>query len=532
MAIIPIGRNNKELRWKGREVELRFLPEIRTYVEDCLRGDRASDPDLEITADMHLLHDLVICLKNTVQEEARRDDYQLDQSLPPIPDAPDAPPKPPGLRKLKRPPSPERWSQFLKEQKDLPVGSKARRKMLRRLGFSYDEIFVLDSILSYQTKLNSYKKTLAARELELLLRKRQQDLICINEVLQKLEQTIRQRIQLVEGGVVAKRIIPITRFGKNLRWNGQLPDLAMIPEIRAYLDECIDKGICLNPFFKATRDLELMLELVLELEKMARASWLEQPAMPTPKPTLDPAVLKVAQEHELKEWSKWIRTYPKLMDSGKMSKMLRGLGLKSDEKQAVFPLMIQYEKNLRIYQQRKAKFLRELASTGELAKLQAHNGRLDSASRILARLEKKIRRQIADPTIPVHGVPWELLAGGEGLHAQINVYLENVRRKNTTRRFDGSRLRLIQKLDPIRCAIGRGEFDGYVAFFFKRGNVALECAWEGNAIYIFPEDRWIALSKLTKSELLEKHGHELERIIHDSDGRWFPRLKRSLRIPV
>jgi hypothetical protein len=83
------------------------------------------------------------------------------------------------------------------------------------------------------------------------------------------------------------------------------------------------------------------------------------------------------------------------------------------------------------------------------------------------------------------------------------------------------------------CAIGRGEFDGYVAFFFARGGkVALECAWEGNAIYVFPEDRWLSLSKLTKSDLLETHGHELERIIHDSGGQWFSRLKRSLRLPA
>ena len=132
-------------------------------------------------------------------------------------------------------------------------------------------------------------------------------------------------------------------------------------------------------------------------------------------------------------------------------------------------------------------------------------------------------------TVPFEAVSWELLPGGDRLAAEVNAYIKKTQHKYKSRRLDESRIRNIMKLSPVRCAAGKEEFDGYMAFFFEGcSNAVLECAWEGNAIYIFPENKWSSLSKLTKSELIESHQRELTRIIHDPNELWFRRLKRMV----
>ena len=50
-----------------------------------------------------------------------------------------------------------------------------------------------------------------------------------------------------------------------------------------------------------------------------------------------------------------------------------------------------------------------------------------------------------------------------------------------------------------------------------------------NAAYIFRED-WGILSRLSKTELLNYHSSEVERVIHDPDGHWQFRLRACLRL--
>ena len=147
----------------------------------------------------------------------------------------------------------------------------------------------------------------------------------------------------------------------------------------------------------------------------------------------------------------------------------------------------------------------------------------------IGQLSKSITKLPISIHVPLEVVSWELLSEGKRLEAEVNSYIQKTQHKYKSRRIDESRIRNIMKLSPVRCAAGKEEFDGYMAFFFEGcANAVLECAWEGNAIYIFPENKWSSLSKLTKSELIESHQSELTRIIHDPNKLWFSRLKRMV----
>lgn len=328
-------------------------------------------------------------------------------------------------------------------------------------------------------------------------------------------------------------IIPIGRYGKEIRWRGKPLSLDNFPVIRAYLDECLARIPCSDPELKPTRDLPLMLDLVLALKCLhndrieeARAKYHIDP------PELDPEILPLVTKEELITWTAWLRDNPSLRKPKLRRQKLLCLGVKSGQTRVLFEKVMPYLDQLLEHEKRVKQLGAKLEQSGELARLRDERERLKPAATGLKRLEREIRNQIENPTITTERVSWELIRDGDGITAQVNSYVENLSHKYRARRFDASRLKRVLNLSPVSCAIGRGEFDGYVAFFFARGGkVALECGWEGNAIYVFPEDRWIALSKLTKSELLETHGHELQRIVHDPEGRWFQRLRRSLGLP-
>jgi hypothetical protein len=154
---------------------------------------------------------------------------------------------------------------------------------------------------------------------------------------------------------------------------------------------------------------------------------------------------------------------------------------------------------------------------------------IDDLLKTIRELSESIPKLLVPIPVPLEVVSWELLPEGERLGAEVNSYIQKTQHKYKSRRLDESRIRNIMKLAPVRCAAGKEEFDGYMAFFFEGcSNAVLECAWEGNAIYIFPVNKWSSLSKLTKSELIESHQRELTRIIHDPNELWFRRLKRMV----
>ena len=148
----------------------------------------------------------------------------------------------------------------------------------------------------------------------------------------------------------------------------------------------------------------------------------------------------------------------------------------------------------------------------------------------IARLRKQIEEiQTSGSDLPVvQEINWVILPGGESIWPRVSRSVEAIQRRYPTKQLDASRLEKIATLHPDEVYQGKDEFDGYFVFLFHRASRAvLECPWVGNAIYVIRGD-WRKLSRLTKSDLLNMHRHEVRRIIHRESGNWFSDLKRSL----
>lgn len=109
--------------------------------------------------------------------------------------------------------------------------------------------------------------------------------------------------------------------------------------------------------------------------------------------------------------------------------------------------------------------------------------------------------------LPRGDVPWRAL----------DEHLKE-RARRTKSQYDPERARtairvLTQDNQPDFVALGRDEFDGYVAFGFRRNGICiLENFDYGNATYVFGEN-WEELSRRTKADLIQ-HGLPLARIVH------------------
>ena len=126
-------------------------------------------------------------------------------------------------------------------------------------------------------------------------------------------------------------------------------------------------------------------------------------------------------------------------------------------------------------------------------------------------------------------MPWRFLPpplpGEQGL-ARL---LDDVRKSWPTRKIDEARIRFAYNLAPSEIFIGTDDFDGYLAFIFaKSAKVLLECPWEGNAAYVFRQN-WMTLSKLSKTELLQFHSAEVDRVIHQDESRWQAKLRSMIQ---
>lgn len=148
----------------------------------------------------------------------------------------------------------------------------------------------------------------------------------------------------------------------------------------------------------------------------------------------------------------------------------------------------------------------------------------------ITRLRKQIGEiQESGNALPaVQEVNWVILPGGESIWQRVSRSVQSIQRLSPSKKLDASRLEKIATLRPDEVYQGKHEFDGYFVFFFRNaGRAVLECPWVGNAIYVIRGD-WRNLSRLTKSDLLSRHRHEVRRIIHRESGNWFSDLKRSL----
>jgi DnaJ-class molecular chaperone len=142
-----------------------------------------------------------------------------------------------------------------------------------------------------------------------------------------------------------------------------------------------------------------------------------------------------------------------------------------------------------------------------------------------------------DGNIGIGRVPWFILPGEPTDWDSIQKYVKQVRERvkngSQKRIFDESRFSKVQSLRPDCIFGGLDAFDGYIVFQFSDTNVhVLECGWKGNAIYVIQGDNWRKLSRMSKSELLDHHRDNVERIIHRDSGIWFERLRSIIRNAV
>lgn len=96
---------------------------------------------------------------------------------------------------------------------------------------------------------------------------------------------------------------------------------------------------------------------------------------------------------------------------------------------------------------------------------------------------------------------------------------------------DKTRFQKIEKtLCPNKCFIGKGKFEGYVAYCFDWTNsVILECPIYGNAIYIIKRGKftWQEIAQASKWEARTEYSEQVTVINHSET--WLERLEENLR---
>jgi hypothetical protein len=141
--------------------------------------------------------------------------------------------------------------------------------------------------------------------------------------------------------------------------------------------------------------------------------------------------------------------------------------------------------------------------------------------------------QVADPDpgiptgIAYKRLQWRILPKGsypwdraKPLVREYSSLLDESSQKVVERRAE-----YIAKYEPEFIATGQGGFHGYFVYGFEAKQLyILESLHLGNATYVFGND-WEALSKLTKSEIINGD-LAIDRIIHDSN--WYYNIRKTL----
>ena len=127
-------------------------------------------------------------------------------------------------------------------------------------------------------------------------------------------------------------------------------------------------------------------------------------------------------------------------------------------------------------------------------------------------------------------VNWQILRSGEMSDAELlNIIQKTISKKlkKTVRPVIQERFATVKQYDYSEIVIGVAGFKGYVVFQFPRKGISvLECDRQYNATYVFDYENWEALSKLSKTEILESKLAK-DRIIHDD--KWKTKLHTLLK---
>lgn len=161
--------------------------------------------------------------------------------------------------------------------------------------------------------------------------------------------------------------------------------------------------------------------------------------------------------------------------------------------------------------------------------LKVRNYRQSVRGRIVERLRRELDDNGGSTRIRLTGrLPWKLLPPGKIGIVELRKYLSRVRWDD--RVVDQMRVELLLRQSPDETWAGQDDFDGYIAFVYKRsGVVVLDCPVVGNAVYTFGED-WRDLSRRTKQELIaHTHRWGIRRFVHSGD--WKNRLIKHIKSP-
>lgn len=149
--------------------------------------------------------------------------------------------------------------------------------------------------------------------------------------------------------------------------------------------------------------------------------------------------------------------------------------------------------------------------------------------KVLERLRREIHNKTVNGRLLIaERLNWVVLPPGIDGLGYLRQHCEQIAHRHPGLEIDFHRIERVYELGPQATYTGLNEFDGYLVFYFAQNRTAvLECPMIGNALYLVRGD-WMALSRLTKTELLRRHSGRVSRVIH-TDG-WIYHLKRYLSV--
>ena len=367
-----------------------------------------------------------------------------------------------------------------------------------------------------------------------------------------------------------KHSIPVSLGPLGVLWFGHDITINDFPDIREYVDSCLLPEKAVPKWVSVlTRDFTILKELVLAVkqtipEESALKKKTEFPFIPpAPKrpkfisesgkfsdPIFAKTLLQKVKydsyliEHKeylnrLQEWD--ITNKAHLASSGANSdgrkppdlpgkpvppKSVSKYGSMPEGKKCDFQHYLKArEKDMQLWEETVNEYKSKLH---ESQKQQEAGNQIGPKQAIADRLLRDIEIACAGSSLRFGKLSWKLLPGGKFDHVNITKHLQVMRAQYPQRTYDDSRINKVMGLNPSQAYLGCDEFDGYIVFLFKDcRHAVLECPWTGNALYLLEGD-WIALSKMSKSELLNQHYKHARRIIHDDSGNWFLKLKNLI----
>lgn len=341
---------------------------------------------------------------------------------------------------------------------------------------------------------------------------------------------------------------PVTEKNGKILWHDHPVVLEDFAAIREYVDACLNPAKASTKLLgELTTNFELLIELVDEVDHTLPWATLEQDAQALesiPAPPKEPVELFPPRTYESgldadenrKSMQKRINHQEELIAKGyssmkkSVNKLKHQLLLFDEfhEKHGEWKIAyaewestwLEYKKALPDYE-RRVKLHEAIRNKFPESVFK---------KQIIARIRSKLHSIANDGGIIFEQLPWKLLPSGEPMTDVINRYTQSITKKYPSRAHDSKRITKILSLKPDKAYIGHEEFDGYIVFIFDQYTCAvLECPWLGNALYLLDKNHWGELSKLSKSVLLNSNHVQVRRLIHDSNGFWFTRLKYALK---